>query len=88
MSPNADDPTGVRVIFANLPRARNKIKIYTVDGDFVAEVPHDGIGGGGQASWNLVTRSGQQIVSGVYLFVVDSADGRFADYIGKFVVIR
>ena len=86
--PNGDDPTGVRVVFANLPRAKNKISIFTLDGDLVAEVEHDGRDGYGQASWNLMSRNGQEIVSGIYLYVVQSEDSRFDDFIGKFVIVR
>jgi hypothetical protein len=39
----------------------------------------------GQARWNLISRNGQDIVSGIYLFVVDSQEGQQR---GKFVVIR
>lgn len=39
----------------------------------------------GQASWNLISRNGQDIVSGIYLFTVQS-DGGIQR--GKFVVIR
>jgi hypothetical protein len=39
----------------------------------------------GQASWNLISRNGQDIVSGIYLFTVES-DGGIQR--GKFVVIR
>ena len=39
----------------------------------------------GQARWNLITRSGQDIVSGIYLFVVESDLGTQR---GRFVVIR
>jgi plastocyanin len=39
----------------------------------------------GQARWNLISRNGQDIVSGIYLFTVDSNDGTQR---GKFVVIR
>jgi len=88
LSPNADDPTGVRVAFANLPRARNTIKIFTEDGDLVQTLLHDGTGGYGQATWNLVSRNGQEVVSGIYLYAVHSDDDRFEDFIGKFVVIR
>ena len=88
LSPNSDDPTGVRVAFANLPRARNTIRIYTEDGDLVQTLLHDGTGGYGQATWNLVSRNGQEIVSGIYLYAVQSDDDRFEDFIGKFVVVR
>jgi hypothetical protein len=86
--PNADDPTGVRIVFANLPATRNTIKIFTEDGDLVQTLDHDGTAGYGQVSWNLVSRNGQEIVSGLYLYAVQSADSRFKDFIGKFVVIR
>jgi plastocyanin len=39
----------------------------------------------GQARWNLISRNGQDIVSGIYLFTVDSDQGSQR---GRFVVIR
>ncbi len=39
----------------------------------------------GQASWNLISRNGQDIVSGIYVFTVESSKGTQR---GKFVVIR
>jgi len=39
----------------------------------------------GQARWNLISRNGQDIVSGVYVFTVDSSQGIQR---GRFVVIR
>ncbi|MFO7654545.1 MAG: hypothetical protein R6X25_12110 [Candidatus Krumholzibacteriia bacterium] len=88
LSPNAEDPTGVRVMFTNLPSARNTIDIFTLSGDLVQTLFHDGTDGYGQVSWNLVSRNGQEIVSGIYLYSVRSSDDRFDDYIGKFVVVR
>jgi hypothetical protein len=71
--------------FMGLPRAHATIKIWTIAGDFVAQIDHDGTGGDGQAAWNLVSRNGQDIESGVYLFTIDSPEGH---QIGRFVVIR
>jgi hypothetical protein len=68
-----------------LPKAPCTIKIWTLAGDLVAQIDHDGSGGDGQAPWDLVSRSGHDIESGVYLFTVESALGR---QIGRFVVIR
>ena len=68
-----------------LPRARCTIRIWTVAGDLVREIDHDGSNGDGQASWDLVTRNGQEVESGIYLFTVDSSAG--SDH-GRFVVIR
>ncbi|MCE9626877.1 MAG: hypothetical protein K8R56_03045, partial [Candidatus Eisenbacteria bacterium] len=39
----------------------------------------------GQARWNLISRNGQDVVSGIYLFTVESNKGTQR---GKFVVIR
>ncbi len=88
MYPNGDDPTGVRVTFTNLPAAHNNVQIFTVSGDLVQEIPHDGTNGSGHVSWNLVSRNGQEVVSGVYLYTVSSDDSAFDDFIGKFVVVR
>ena len=88
LSPSPDDPTGVRVNFANLPAARNTIKIFTLSGDLVQTIDHDGRQGYGEASWNLISRNGQEVVSGIYLYVVHSLDSGFDDFIGKFVVVR
>ena len=86
--PNGEDPTGVRVTFTNLPQARNTVKIYTVAGDLVQTLEHDGTQGSGHISWNLMSRNGQEIVSGVYLYSVQADDDRFEDFVGKFVVVR
>jgi hypothetical protein len=88
MFPTGDDPTGVRVTFTNLPMARNTIKIYTASGDLVQTIEHDGTGGSGHVSWNLMSRNAQEIVSGIYLYSVQSDDDRFDDFIGRFVVVR
>jgi hypothetical protein len=88
MYPNSKDPTGVRVMFTNLPAAHNTINIFTLDGDLVASLDHDGTDGYGDVSWNLVTRNGQQAVSGIYLYSVISDNDRFPEFIDKFVLIR
>jgi hypothetical protein len=98
-SPNANDPTGIRVMFANLPASRNTITIYTLAGDIVEIIAHDGTttdcpdgsgfgNCGGGAFWNLVSRNGQEVVSGVYLYSVESANPAFDRVVGRFVVIR
>jgi hypothetical protein len=71
--------------FMGLPRAACTIKIWTVAGDFVAILEHDGRNGDGEAPWDLVSRNGQEVESGIYLFTVDSALGH---QVGRFVVIR
>ncbi len=88
MAPNSEDPTGVRVKWANLPQAHNTIRIYSVAGDLIETIDHDGTEGYGEAYWNLMSRNGQEVVSGIYMYVVQSDDGAFEDFIGKFVLVR
>jgi len=85
---NNDDATGIKLEFRNLPACLNTVRIFTVAGDLVQVLHHDGRGGGGTLPWNLLSRNGQEITSGIYLFSVEPVDGRFSDAVGKFVVIR
>lgn len=86
--PSAQDPTGVRIMFNNLPAAHNTIRIFTASGDLLETIYHDGTTGSGSTSWNLMTRNGQEIVSGIYLYSVHSDDEGFEPFRGRFVVIR
>jgi hypothetical protein len=71
--------------FFGLPRAHSTIRIYTLAGDLVQVINHDGTAGGGEAAWNLISRNGQDVESGIYLFTVEAPGTR---QVGKFVVIR
>jgi hypothetical protein len=88
LEPNNRDPSGEKLEFRNLPKCRSTVRIYTIAGDLVATLSHDGGGGNGTLAWNMVSRNGQSIASGVYLFSVEPEDGRFRRVVGKFVVIR
>jgi hypothetical protein len=83
--PIRGDPFGRHVDFLGLPAAQCTIKIWTLAGDLVAKLEHDGRNGDGQAAWNLISRNGQDVESGIYLFTVDSSLGR---QVGRFVIIR
>ncbi len=71
--------------FMGMPKAEATLKIWTVAGDLVQVIHHDGRAGAGEAAWDLVSRNGQEVESGIYLFTVDSP---FGTQRGKFVVIR
>ncbi len=89
LSPNNDDPTGLKVEFRNLPADRGTIRVYTIAGDLVEEIKFDGRAGEGSVKWDLVSRNGQDVTSGVYLYsIVTDTNAAFARKIGKFVVIR
>lgn len=89
LEPNNDDPTGIKVEFRNLPKSRGIVRVYTLSGDLVVELPFEGtINQGGTVKWDLVSRNGQDVASGIYLYSVESDDSNFDRFIGKFVVIR
>jgi hypothetical protein len=89
LSPNNDDPTGIKVEFRNLPSDRGTIRIFTLAGDLVKALPFDGRTGNGTMKWDLVSRNGQDVTSGVYLFSVETDTHKaFKRKISKFVVIR
>jgi len=85
LTPNAKDPTGTHVDFMNLPRGPWTIHIYTLAGDLVRTIKNDGSSDVGQAKWDLVTRKGQDVASGVYIYCVES---RYGSQVGKFVILR
>ena len=62
--------------------------MFTLSGDRVQEIPFDATGGNGSVSWNLISRNGQEITSGVYLYSVEADREDFDRFIGRFVVIR
>ncbi len=86
--PSFQNPSGVQVTWNNLPRAHNTIHVFTEAGDLVKTLKHDGFSQGGSLSWNLISRNQQEIVSGIYLYVVKSDNAAFDDFQGRFVVIN
>lgn len=73
-----------KIAFFNIP-GNCSIKIFTELGELIKEIDHND--GSGDAYWNSVTSSGQVVVSGVYIVVIEDRD-RGDRYIKKFVVIR
>ena len=78
--------------FAGVP-TRGSLRIYSVSGQFLQQLdwePGDLEGGSGDLPWNLRTREGTQVSSGIYIYVLtaNDADGKKVNARGKFVVIR
>ncbi len=75
-----------RMHFVNLPPTCT-IKIYTLDGDLVRTIHHPGqySGADSKIEWNMRSRNNELVVSGIYLYVVESEWG---NQIGKLVIIR
>ncbi len=82
----ATDDRVRRVHFMNLPH-KCTIRIFTIDGDLVREIPHDfpiDSPTSSHDSWDLITRNTQAAVSGIYYWSVESESG---NQVGKLVLI-
>jgi len=77
-------PDSQRIQFVNLP-ARAIIRIYSVSGRLVAYFTHNDVTGGGEEGWNVLSRDGNRVASGVYFYVIEAADGRTR--VGRFTVV-
>jgi hypothetical protein len=88
LQPNNGDPTGIKVEFHHLPQSTGKVIIWTLAGDRVRDLSFDARNTDGTLAWDLVSRNGQDVASGVYLYTVEADDPAFKRVIGKLVVIR
>lgn len=97
LTPADCDPTGTKVAFRNLPIGWKSLTIYTLAGDLVLTAhPDDSrvLGGceispsnkiNGTFYWDLISRNGQNVVSGIYLYAIDTGSEICR---GRFVIIR
>ncbi|NND73071.1 MAG: hypothetical protein HKN43_15970 [Rhodothermales bacterium] len=74
-----------RIDFTHIP-AGATIKIYSVRGELIQELVHDGNIQDGSVSWDLRTRTGLDVSYGIYFYHVD-ADG-IGEKTGKFAIIK
>ena len=68
---------------ANTTRGECLIRIFSLGGDHLATVDH--YNGLEYDQWDLITKNRQEIVSGIYYYVVEYGSDQFID---KFVVIK
>jgi hypothetical protein len=76
-----------RIWFINLPDTA-EINIYTLDGDLVRKILHPDpflTTYSSVVGWDLISRNTQAVVSGIYIWRVDS---RLGKQIGKLVIIK
>jgi len=76
-----------RIHFVNLP-SQATIKIYTLDGDLVREMNHPDpylSDSDSHLAWDMVSRNIQAVVSGIYIYSIESDLGT---QIGKIVIIK
>ena len=80
-----------RIIFTGVP-AQGNLRIYSVSGQFLQErnwTPAD-LNGTGDYAYDLRTREGLDLASGLYIYVIRGvgANGKTEIARGKFVIIR
>jgi hypothetical protein len=72
-----------QIMFTHLP-PKCKISVFTLTGDLVREFEHND-SDYGDIIWDLITRNNQAVVSGLYLYVVETENHK---KIGKMLIIR
>jgi hypothetical protein len=70
--------------FVNLPSAA-VIRIYSSSGVLVDVIEHRSATADGSASWDVRSREGELVASGVYFYHIESGDAR---RVGRFTVVR
>ncbi|MFQ6618828.1 MAG: T9SS type A sorting domain-containing protein, partial [Fidelibacterota bacterium] len=71
-----------KIRFTNLPPVA-KVSIFTIAGDLVKFIDHTD--GSDSELWDLVSKNNQDVVSGLYIWVVETKNEK---KMGKFVIIR
>ncbi|HDP67239.1 MAG TPA: hypothetical protein ENN20_01915 [Candidatus Marinimicrobia bacterium] len=93
-SPSDNFPWKHRLQFTNLP-ADATVKIFTLDGDYVAKVQANktvivgesvNLASPSVAEWDLMTRNNQEAAPGIYMYVVESPS--LGEKVGKFIIVR
>ncbi len=85
-TPDQNNPSEERILFVNLPLAGEAtVTIYSLAGDEIISLKKTP--GERAVSWDLITKSTQNIVAGMYLYVVESPE-LGEDFVGKFMVVR
>jgi hypothetical protein len=74
-----------QIRFVNLP-AQCVIRIYSTSGILVRVLTHNDATGGGEEPWDVLSRNGELVASGVYFYHVQAADGR--SRIGRMTVVN
>lgn len=74
-----------RVDFIHLP-PKCTIRIFTLDGKLVRKLEHEDIIEDGHHSWDLTSKDGLDVASGIYLFHVDA--GKLGEKLGRFALIK
>lgn len=74
-----------QIQFINLPQ-QCTIRIFTIRGELVQTLHHDGVGSDGATWWDLKTRNDQDIAYGMYLYHVEAPG--IGEVTGKFAIVK
>ncbi len=74
-----------KIEFRNLP-ANSVVRIYTVAGELVQTLYHDGNINNGVVAWDLRNKDQLEVAPGLYIYHVDG--GSVGTYVGKFAIIK
>lgn len=67
--------------------ARSTIRIFSLDGDLVRELEYDPAANDNNViSWDLISRNTQAVVSGIYIYAIESDNGY--KQLGKIAIIK
>jgi len=87
-APTNENPALERILFVNLPaNASATVTIFSLTGDEIIKL-RKADPASRTVDWDLITKSRQKVVAGVYMYVVESDAPGFKDFIGKFMVVR
>ncbi|OGH56491.1 MAG: hypothetical protein A3I06_13220 [Candidatus Lindowbacteria bacterium RIFCSPLOWO2_02_FULL_62_12] len=85
-NPGPDGSTGSMTFKYNLQSpAGVTLKIYDVGGRLVRELAGSGMGGSNTIPWDTANKHGQNVGSGVYLYILQSGGNKLVD---KLAVVR
>ncbi len=74
-----------RVQFMHLPQTCT-IRIYTIRGELVQTLHHDGLASDGSEFWNLRTGGNEDVAYGIYLYHVEAPG--VGEYIGRLALVK
>ncbi|NUN10302.1 MAG: hypothetical protein HUU54_14100 [Ignavibacteriaceae bacterium] len=74
-----------KIEFRNLP-ANSTVRIYTLSGELVETLRHDGNITDGSVSWDLRNSDNLEVAPGLYIYHVDGMST--GEFIGKFAIIK
>ena len=74
-----------RIRFINLPQTCT-IRIYTIRGELVRTIVHDGAASDGSEPWNLRTDGNEDVAYGMYLYHVDAPG--IGEYVGRLALVK